>query len=83
MSVRVIWWIVTQLCVIEVINNAVANQVVGFLVDGVALSERILDFPSAVVRIKLAEQTNTVWRNTKLANKQVRMELLHHEELTY
>jgi len=45
---------------IKVVNDAIANQIVGFLVDGIALAKRILDLSSAIVRIKFAEQTNAV-----------------------
>jgi len=45
---------------IKIINDAVADQIVRFLVNGIALAKWILDLSSAIVGIKFAEQTNAI-----------------------
>ena len=45
---------------IKIINDAVADQIVRFLVDGIALAKWILDLSSTMVGIKFAEQTNAI-----------------------
>ena len=45
---------------IEIVNDTVANQIILFLVDGIALAKRILDLSSAFARIKFSEQPNAV-----------------------
>src|SRR5437762_13165463 len=66
---------------LQISNDTVANQLVRVSVSLFAIAEeRIVDLSTATLRIKAAQQRNSIGRNSELTLKSLGVNLLHHEK---
>src|SRR5207248_10428019 len=65
---------------VEIADDAVTNQPVRVLVDHVAVTTRIGDLDTPMLRIVSTQQTDAIRRDSKFTPERVGMVLLHHQE---